>query len=40
MTSSRSRPLSHGNSSVNTVTHCRQEEGIRVIVADNQFEPG
>src|SRR5438045_8280813 len=31
MTSSRSRPLSQGSSSVNTVTHCRQEHGIRVM---------
>ena len=31
MTSSRSRPRSHGSSSVNTVTHWRQEQGIRVM---------
>src|SRR3984893_6143450 len=29
MTRSRSRPFSHGSSSVNKVTHCRQEQGIR-----------
>src|SRR5207248_10478426 len=31
ITSSRSRPLSHGNSSLNIVTHCRHEHGMRVI---------
>jgi len=31
MTSSRSRPLSHSSSSVNTVTHYRHEHGIRVM---------
>ena len=31
MTSSLSRPCSHGNSSVNIVTHCRYEHGIRVM---------
>jgi hypothetical protein len=31
ITRSSSRPLSHGNSSVNRVTHCRQEQGIRVM---------
>src|SRR6516162_3745665 len=31
MTRSRSRPLSHGNSSVNRVTHWRQEHDMRVM---------
>jgi hypothetical protein len=31
MTSSRSRPVSHGISCVNKVTHCRQEQGMRVM---------
>src|SRR5262249_17318531 len=31
ITSSRSRPSSHGSSSVNIVMHCRQEQGMRVM---------
>ena len=31
MTSLLSSSLSHGNSSVNIVTHCRQEQGIFVM---------
>ena len=31
ITRSRSRPFSHGNSSVNIVTHCRCEHGMRVM---------
>src|SRR5882724_853472 len=31
ITRSKSRPFSHGNSSVNIVTHCRYEHGMRVM---------
>src|SRR3989442_26756 len=31
LTRSRSRPRSHGSSSVNIVTHCRYEHGMRVM---------
>src|SRR5437879_10006886 len=31
ITRSRSRPFSHGSSSVNIVTHCRYEHGMRVM---------
>ena len=40
MTSSRSRPLSHGNSSVNSVTHCRQETGMRVMSVPQKYRVG
>jgi len=40
MTSSRSRPFSHGSSSVNKVTHCRQEHGIRVIPVPQNIRSG
>ena len=37
MTSSRSRPFSQGSSSVNSVTHCRHGQGMRVMsVPQNQ----
>lgn len=40
MTSSRSRPVSHGSSSVNSVTHCRQEQGMRVISVPQNIRSG
>jgi hypothetical protein len=40
MTSSRSRPFSHGNSSVNKVTHCRHEQGIRLISVPQNIRSG
>src|SRR3989442_6988014 len=39
ITRSRSRPFSHGSSSVNIVTHCRYEHGMRVMsVPQNRSE--
>ena len=40
MTRSRSRPFSQGSSSVNTVTHCRQEHGIRVMSVPQNIRSG
>jgi len=40
MTSSRSRPLSHGSSSVNTATHWRHEHGIRVMSVPQNIRSG
>src|SRR6516165_4735911 len=40
MTSSRSRPFSNGNSSVNKVTHCRQEHGMRVMSVPQNIRSG
>src|SRR6516164_8493205 len=40
MTSSRSRPLSHGSSSVNIVTHCRHEHGMRVMSVPQKLRCG
>jgi hypothetical protein len=40
MTSSRSRPFSHGSASVNKVTHCRQEQGIRVMSVPQNIRSG
>src|SRR5262245_65330388 len=40
ITSSRSRPLSHGISSVNIVTHCFHEHGIRVMSVPQKLRSG
>src|SRR5439155_18222644 len=40
ITNSRSRPLSHGNSSVNIVTHCRQDHGILVMSVPQNMRCG
>ena len=40
MTSSRSRPLSHGISSVNIVTHCFHEHGMRVMSVPQKVRSG
>jgi hypothetical protein len=40
MTSSRSRPESHGSSSVNMVTHCRHGHGIRVMSVPQNIRAG
>src|SRR5689334_6335076 len=40
MTSSRSRPLSHGISSVNIVTHCLYEHGMRVMSVPQKQRSG
>src|SRR5437016_12806095 len=36
ITRSRSRPFSHGSSSVNIVTHCRYEHGMRVMRSEER----
>ena len=40
MTSSWSRPFSHGSSSVNIVTHCRHEHGMRVMSVPQNMRSG
>jgi len=40
MTRSRSWPFSHGSSSVNKVTHCRHEHGIRVMSVPQNIRSG
>jgi hypothetical protein len=40
MTCSRSRPLSHGISSVNIVTHCFHEHGMRVMSVPQKLRWG
>jgi len=40
MTSSWSRPDSHGISSVNMVTHCRHVHGMRVMSVPQRLEEG
>jgi len=40
MTSSRSPPFNHGSSSVNRVTHCRQEHCIRVMSVPQNIRSG
>ena len=40
ITSSRSRPFSQGSSSVNKVTHCRHEQGVRVMSVPQNIRAG
>ncbi len=40
ITSSWSRPESHGSSSVNMVTHCRHEHGMRVMSVPQNIRSG
>ena len=40
MTRSRSRPVSQGSSSVNMVTHCRHEQGMRVMSVPQNIRSG